>query len=250
MTDWYYHDPAEGRVGPLTAEVLRKRFQERRIQRDTLVWHQALREWQPLERMAPELGLETMQVDTALPPPIPGNAAGPPTPAAASRPAAARGKYARAPLKPKKTLPTAAIVVIAVAVLAIPGVMILASIALPAYRDYARQADSMGALTGLAIALKRETGAHAIRTGRCLGNGDPGVKQLRDALQRRAKVDVRFASIDGGCAFEITVNADGQPLDGKTLRYEGFRDGGTFAWQCAGGDMPNAHRPYECRNDN
>ena len=45
MTDWYYHDPAEGRVGPLSAEDLLNRFRERRIQRDTLVWHLDLREW-------------------------------------------------------------------------------------------------------------------------------------------------------------------------------------------------------------
>src|SRR3546814_7999787 len=33
MTDWYYHDPAQGRVGPLSAEQVRARYVDRRIQR-------------------------------------------------------------------------------------------------------------------------------------------------------------------------------------------------------------------------
>src|SRR5687768_6933461 len=132
MIDWYYHDPGEGRIGPLSAEELRKRFQDRRIQRDTLVWHHGLREWQPLERMAADIGLETLQVDTSRPPPLPANAHAPiPTPASAAVPRApSRGKYSRAPLRGKKTLPTAAIVLIVVAVLGIPALLVIGSVTL------------------------------------------------------------------------------------------------------------------------
>ncbi|HEU0305393.1 MAG TPA: DUF4339 domain-containing protein, partial [Lysobacter sp.] len=74
MIDWYYHDPAEGRVGPLSAEDLCHRYRERRIQRDTLVWHHGLREWQSLERVAPDLGLASLDVDASRPPPLPSSA--------------------------------------------------------------------------------------------------------------------------------------------------------------------------------
>src|SRR3546814_9669471 len=60
MTDWYYHDPAQGRVGPLSAEQVRARYVDRRIQRDTLAWHAGAREWQPLDRFSDELQLDTV----------------------------------------------------------------------------------------------------------------------------------------------------------------------------------------------
>lgn len=70
MTNWYYHDPAQGRVGPTDADALREHFRAGRIQRDTLVWREGLREWQPLHRLSAELGL-----DPAAPPPLPPEAA-------------------------------------------------------------------------------------------------------------------------------------------------------------------------------
>ena len=100
MTDWYYHDPAEGRVGPLSAEDLLNRFRERRIQRDTLVWHLDLREWQPLERMAVEIGLDQIQPDATKPPPLPSSAPVAPVPSASTIPTTANravppGRYSR-----------------------------------------------------------------------------------------------------------------------------------------------------------
>lgn len=250
MIDWYYHAPGEGRVGPLSAEELCQRFRDRRIQRDTLVWHHGLREWQPLERMAPDLGLDSLETDSSRPPPLPSHAAPPPI---AARPratnAAPRGKYSRAPLREKKTLSTTAIVLIVVGLLAIPALLLMTSVMLPAYQDYARRADRMGGLTGLSIGLKRVVGDYALRTGHCPNNDDPRVAQLRSDLARRASADVRFDRIEGGCAFELAINADGQPIDGKTLRYEGYPDAGRFVWACNGGSLPERYRPYECRNN-
>jgi len=250
MIDWYYHDPGAGRVGPLSAEELCKHFRDRRIQRDTLIWHHGLREWQPLERMAPDIGLDSLEADSSRPPPLTSHAAPPPI---ATRPPAAhaapRGKYTRAPLREKKTLSTTAIVLIAVGVLAIPALLVVGSVMLPAYQDYVRRADHMGGLTGVSIGMKRVVGDYALRTGRCPDNDAPRVAQLRRDLRRRTSVDVSFASIEDGCAFELAVNADGQPIDGKTLRYEGYPDAGHFVWACNGGTMPERYRPYECRNN-
>lgn len=251
MIDWYYHDPGEGRIGPLSAEELRKRFEDRRIQRDTLVWHHGLREWQPLERMAPDIGLETLRIDTSRPPPLPANASAPmpmPPPAlAAPTRRASRGKYSRTPLRGKKTLPTAAIVLIVAAVLGIPALLVMGSVMLSGYRDYAQRATRMGSIDGLANGLKQVAGDYALRTGSCLRNDDPRVVNVRNEIRRRFSADVRFATIEGGCAFEVAINADGKPIDGKTLRYEGYREGDEFAWECSGGTLAEEDRPYECR---
>jgi len=129
------------------AAELHKRFQERRIQRDTLLWHHGRCEWQPLERMA------------------------------------------------------------------------------------------------------RTVGDYALRTSRCPDNADPRVAQMRRELLRRASANARFASIEGGCAFELALNADSQLIDGPALRHESHPDAGRFVWQCDGGPLRERYRPYECRND-
>lgn len=250
MIDWYYHDPGEGRIGPLSAEELRKRFQDRRIQRDTLVWHHGLREWQPLERMAPDIGLETLRIDVSRPPPLPANAHAPMPASAAAPRATSRGKYSRAPLREKKTLPTAAIVLIVAGVLGIPALLVIGSVMLSGYRDYAQRATRMGSIDGLANGLKQVVGDYALRTGDCLRNDDPRVVNVRDEIRRRFSADVHFATIDGGCAFEVAIKVsgpNGTPVDGKTLRYEGYRDGNEFAWDCSGGTLAEEDRPYECR---
>jgi type IV pilus assembly protein PilA len=249
MIDWYYHAPGEGRVGPLSAETMRKRYQDRLLQRDTLVWHAGLREWQPLEQLASELGIERLhpQAGTStIPPPMPVSA--PAVPTSPIR-AAPRGKYARAPLRQKKTLSGGAIALIIAALIAIPGVMIMGAQLLPAYQDYARNATRLGSVEGLSNGLKRVVAEHALRTGRCPANDDARLTRVRREIRQRAAMNLRFADIDGGCAFEIAIDADGQPLDGRTLRYEGRPDAGGFAWDCSGGDMPDAYRPYECRSD-
>lgn len=71
MHEWFYHEPGQGRLGPFAAEEMRRRYRERRLQRDTLVWRDDLREWQPLERVFDELDLFGVEQDARLPPPLP-----------------------------------------------------------------------------------------------------------------------------------------------------------------------------------
>ena len=245
MTDWYYHAPGEGRVGPLSAEDLRKHYQDRRIQRDTLVWHHGLREWQPLERFAPEIGIERLQQDSGMPPPMPSGATvAAPAPVPRS---AARGKYTRAPLQPKKTLSSGAIVLIAIAVIAIPGAMIVGSVMLSSYKDYAQRAQSIGKVQGISNGLKQVVADYAINTGRCPVDSDPGVQQLQRKVRQQFAMHVSFERTSDGCAFEVAINTDGQPTGGQALRYEGHREGDGFAWECSGGGMPDTLLPRECR---
>lgn len=78
MTNWHYHDPAQGRVGPIDADTLRSDFRAGKIGRDTLVWREGLREWQTLERLSTELELDRdlLSRTPPIPPPLP---AAPPT---------------------------------------------------------------------------------------------------------------------------------------------------------------------------
>lgn len=68
MTDWYYHLPGQGRIGPLAADDVREAYRSGRIRRDTLAWRAGAREWQPLDRFSEDLSLDGLAVE---PPPAP-----------------------------------------------------------------------------------------------------------------------------------------------------------------------------------
>ncbi|SDZ28443.1 Pilin [Lysobacter sp. yr284] len=72
MTHWYYHEPSQGRVGPIDADALREHVRAGRVQRDTLVWRVGLSGWLPLQQVEDELGLAD------APPPLPPGAAAAP----------------------------------------------------------------------------------------------------------------------------------------------------------------------------
>ena len=256
MIDWYYHDPGVGRVGPFSADELRKRFHDRRIQRDTLVWHHGLREWQPLQGMAEDLGLDLVQHDASQPPPLPS-----PAPQAAALPphipvgttastagTVSRGKYSRTPLRSKKTLSSGAILGIVSCVLAIPALLLFASIALPAYRDYAQRLEAPE-LVGQSIAIQRHVERHLRRTGRCPTNETRGFDVMRQVATRaKNTAALNFMTMDDGtCGFELTLHNLGADADGKTLLFESFVDDNELAWDCTGGTLPEAYRPWKCR---
>lgn len=241
MTDWYYHDPARGRVGPHTADEMRRRFRERLIQRDTLVWHAALPEWQPLDRQVVELDLAGVQPDASLPPPLP--PVMPRTTAAASRPVPGARRIAP---EPKRGLSGCAIALIVVAALTVPMVGILAAIAVPAYRDYTVRA-KLVQLYPAAVEIERAVDAHVATHGRCPGNDAmaPVLGNLSSPSPAASGVEFGVES-DGRCGFliqvgDITGNRDGH--------YWLFTRSGQDApaWDCTGGDLPKRYRPVQCR---
>ena len=246
MTDWYYHDPAQGRVGPLSAEQLRARYVDRRIQRDTLAWHAGAREWQPLDRFSEELQLDTVIPDASLPPPLP-PAASPVQPA----PATARGPMGR-PLQrgamppPKRGLSGCAIVAIVGAGLAVPVLAILAAIAIPAYQDYTIRAQATAGLIGAAPAMQRAVEEFRDAHDRCPGNDDfaPLLRQF-SAIEKTTTL--RFGALaSGNCAFEFTLHGN-SAIEGKTWVFEAHDDGDLGGWDCTGGDLPARYRPQHCR---
>ncbi len=54
---WYGVNAARERLGPMTAEELRARFESGELQRRSLVWQTGMPQWQPLEQVADALGI-------------------------------------------------------------------------------------------------------------------------------------------------------------------------------------------------
>ncbi len=243
MTDWYYHDPARGRVGPHTAGEMRERFRDRRIQYDTLVWHAGLREWQPLERQVVELELVGVKPDASAPPPLPSVMPRPVQRAATSSPA--RGASSRHPGPARKAgLSGCAIVALVVAGLTVPAVGILAAIAVPAYRDYTVRAKTSSSVYGAAVAIQRAVDEHAGRQGRCPDNDDmaPVLEHLATSMPA---TQLQFGAVDEGqCAFEFTLGGIDRDADGRTWL---FVSQGDSIWDCTGGDLPARFRPGICK---
>ncbi len=249
MTDWYYHDRTQGRVGPHTAEEIRARFRDRRIQRETLVWNAGMREWQPLQHMTVELDLVGVQPDASSPPPLPPTpppgqrAAGPAYPAHSNSTGAAR----RGSNAPKRGLSGCAIVAIVLAALAVPAIGILAAIAVPAYRDYTARANVSSGLYGASIGIGNAVEAHVGATGRCPGGEDMApIVQRFGELHPQSKL--RFGAIDGGrCAFEMTLGGMSRDMDGRTWLFVAYDSDNGTDWDCTGGDLPARLRPPVCR---
>ncbi|RDZ27507.1 pilin [Lysobacter silvisoli] len=248
MADWYYHDAAQGRVGPLSVEDMQARYRDRRLQRDTLVWREGLREWQPADRLSEELGLDAIQPDASRPPPLP--AAAP----IAMTPSAAASGYAGASVRtdmrhapaPKRGMSGCLIAVIVLAVLGLPVLGILAAIALPAYQDYTVRAKVMQSFSE-ANALKAAVAEHMAANGRCPSNGDDGFGDAQDyATATTAQIKIGTMQ-NGHCAMELELRGLGPGADGKTVWFEAQQQGNAVNWDCTGGDLPGRYRPQECR---
>ena len=237
--DWYYHDPGQGRVGPLSADAMRTRYRERRIQQDTLFWREGMREWQPLERVSDQLELLGVQPDAALPPPLP------PGPPPGVGPARYASPVATAPATPGYTLPPrrgmsgCLIALIVAAVIAVPMLAIIAAIALPAYQDYTLRAKVAAQVEARAPSVKAAVAAAAAaHAGECPASAE-------DAnLPPLPGVD--FGTVHGHCAFSIRIDDPNPKLAGRTVVFVAPLSPGA-EWDCTGGDLPARYRSQRCR---
>ncbi len=239
--DWFYHAPGEGRIGPLSADELRKRYAERRIQRDTLVWREGMAEWQPLERVADQVDLFSVTPDSSRPPPLPAAMPGPMAPVAgAARHYGHAGTRASRP-EPRR-MNGCLIALIIGAVLAIPLFGILAAIALPAYQDYTLRTKVAIYLQPRTNTLRAGTEQAMARLGRCpQAPAEAGLEGADAEGVRVGELD------DGRCAFEITLRGVHQKVDGRTILHAAPSAGA--GWDCTGGDLPRLYRTAACRAD-
>lgn len=257
MTDWYYHAPGQGRVGPLSADEIRARYRDRRITRDMLAWHDGLREWQPIERLIEELGLTGVEQDTSRPPPVP------PRPAATASHAARPSTHIEPPPSNRSGC------IIAAVAIGIGGLIlmaILAAIALPAYQDYVKRAKAAQA-QGLQTrafdedamagtdALARELVTLAMRdmgdAGACPDTYEFERIQVRQP-RLQGNEDGWFAldparPDSGQCAYDVRYLGFGPELDNRNVRYEVSRVGDEIVIRCSNRTLQPQHLPPDCR---
>lgn len=238
MFVWYYHDPGEGRAGPCPAEELRRRFRDRRIQGDTLVWREGLEGWVPLAQVAAELDLDSVTPDTRLPPPLP------------PAPSAAPGHASRLAAPSRPRMSGCLIAMLVGAGLAVPLVGILAAIAIPAYNDYSVRAKVAATVAEIEAApLKAVIAGHVANDTACPDDTSVDTAAALRQLAQSAHVEaVHVGTLAGGtCAFEVTLRGLGAQADGKTVLFEAWRAGDQLEWDCSGGDLPARFRPRQCR---
>ena len=258
MTDWYYHAPGQGRVGPLSADEMRARYRDRRITRDMLAWHDGLREWQPVERLIEELGLTGVEQDLSRPPPVP------------PRPAATTASHASRPsthIEPPPSNRSGCIIAaVAIGIGGLVMLAILAAIALPAYQDYVKRSKAAQAQRPDAPAfdadrladtdaLARELVTLAMRdmavTGACPDTYEFERIQVRQA-RLQGDEDGWFAldparPESGQCAYDVRYLGFGPELDGRFVRYEVTRVGEHIVIRCSNGTLQAQHLPPDCR---
>ncbi|MGO1073441.1 pilin [Lysobacter sp. CA199] len=261
MTNWYYHDPAQGRVGPIDADAIRGHFRAGRIGRDTLLWREGLREWQPLERLSAELELDQeLSSPPAVPPPLPaapdyGTDATAPEHAqshaqrsvspADYAPAHVARRQAEAP--PKRGLSGCMIALIVLAVVAIPVVGILAAIALPAYQDYSFRAKVSAALAATG-AYKTQVAEHYHQNEACPTNDSPSfLAAIAYASPQIASVEFGRFEENGHCAIQTELRGfNNELLDGKKIWQSYDPTNGT--WTCTSDLERPSWLPQACRN--
>ncbi|MEI2453408.1 MULTISPECIES: pilin [Lysobacter] len=263
MSNWYYHDPAQGRVGPIDIEAVRGHYRAGRIRRDTLLWREGLREWQPLERLSGELGLDE-DLLSADPPPLP-PAAPPELPAelqpmagdataghayraqAHQGPSPGPGPSAARPAAPppRRGLSGCVIVLIVLAALAVPVIGILAAIAIPAYQDYTLRAKISEALAA-SSALKIQVAEYVATHDACPDNDSEGFKPAEAyAGPRVAKIEFGEFEDSDRCGIQLELRGIGNDqVDGKKLWQEYDRSAGS--WTCSS-DIADRLLPAQCR---
>lgn len=260
MTDWYYHAPGQGRVGPLSADEMRARFRDRRITRDMLAWHDGLREWQPVERLIEELGLSGVEQDLSRPPPVP------------PRPAAAVASHASRPsthIEPPPSNRTGCIIAaIAVGIGGLVMLAILAAIAIPAYQDYLKRAKGVqpqapetrafdaGAMADT-DALARELVTLAMRDMTDANAGTcPDTYEFERIQVRQPRLQgsedgwftlTQARSDSGQCAYDVAYLGFGPDVDGRHVRYEVSRVGDEIVIRCSNRSLQPQHLPPDCR---
>lgn len=240
MTDWFIHDAAAGRIGPLDTDAVRERYRQRRITRETLVWHAGMREWQPLDRVSDVVGIDDVVPDASLPPPLP-PASPRATPVFAAAPAD-RPAHVRATTPPPRRLSGCAIVALVLAGLSIPVFGILAAIAIPAYQDYTIRAKVAGAVAQ-ASALQAPVSEVFRNDARCPGRDHPVIaSSLRSAPQLTGLQVGALA--DGRCAYQVTLAATHPKVDGQSLLFAMPRGGGS--WDCES-TLADRYLPPHCR---
>jgi type IV pilus assembly protein PilA len=211
MQVWYYHSPGQGKIGPLSVAEIQQHYRERRMNLETLVWREGMREWQPAERLIDELQLIGIVPDAAQPPPVPQGLSLSIAEIEDERFGDRDHAQTQTDSKPKSGCLIVAIVVGAVGLILLS---ILAAIAIPAYKDYAERAKRAQQVTTSPSATPLPTvGPPAAETAY-----DARTLADDDARVRRVLTDAMGAMRGGQCPQEFefeTVQIKAPELTGQ-----------------------------------
>lgn len=243
MDQWFFAEGNSQQRGPLPADELIALYRSSRIALDTLVWRDGMAQWQPLETVAAEIGLDIPPVADAVETPEPGPAVPPALPATPAAPVTPVTPVAVPP--PRKGLSGCAIVGIVAAVIVVLVLIVgavLAAIALPVYQEYVARSKTSEALVTLAPIKLAVAGFHG-EYGRCPVNDDEGF-QPAESYADGAIGAVRIGRFDNGhCGVEAELTVPGSTsLDGKLLWLD---YNGAGHWECSG-EPDDKYLPLEC----
>ncbi|MER2176950.1 MAG: GYF domain-containing protein [Stenotrophomonas maltophilia] len=243
MDQWFFAEGNSQQRGPLPADELIALYRSSRIALDTLVWRDGMAQWQPLETVAAEIGLDIAPVADTVETPEPGPAVPPALPATPAAPVTPVPSVAVPP--PRKGLSGCAIVGIVAAVIVVLVLIVgavLAAIALPVYQEYVARSKTSEALVTLAPIKLAVAGFHG-EYGRCPVNDDEGF-QPAESYADGAIGAVRIGRFDNGhCGVEAELTVPGSPsLDGKLLWLD---YNGAGHWECSG-EPDDKYLPLEC----
>jgi len=218
MTQWYYVDKNQQRIGPMDANVLVDALRHGQVTSNSMVWREGMPAWQPLWMNFDALGVpESLR----------------------QRP------------KAKGGMSPWLIVLGVLALLAIPILGIMAAIAIPAYSDYTVRAKVAEAMNQAATA-KLATSETRLMTDKWPSNDQEAgysspSSNIVSEITIPAPQDVR-----------ITFSAGVPEISGKTLMLRAdLGPDGMVVWECnaAGsnklngesGTLPAKYAPASCR---
>lgn len=228
MTEWYYSTADGQRHGPLAQDQLRALADAGTIDAQTLVWRDGMAGWEPLQRLAAELGLGM------VPPPLPGAPAAP--------------VVVQLPPQPRQGMSGCLMAVLigvgALFLIAILG--ILAAIALPAYMDYRLRAMSMQAIAEATAHQPAVAEFMASHDGSCPSNDEDGFGSAESYASAHLS-SIVFGEFEGSdlCGLEATISGTGRDeLDDSAIWLEYDPDSAT--WTCTS-EVADRYLPPSCR---
>lgn len=194
--NWYYADRNRQQQGPVNGDALAAAFGRGEVEMSTLVWHEQLPQWVPLQQVAAELGLRA-----------------PPPPMTATREGRPRV------VKPKSTGRAGWIIAIVVILLGLLFVVgILAAIALPAYSDYTTRSRVSQAIFPVGL-LRTQVAEYHISNNKCPRNGDDGFGTPQSFATQYVE-STTFASTSAGCTIVTRLqNLGNAKLEGSEFTY-------------------------------
>jgi type IV pilus assembly protein PilA len=216
MAQWFYVDKNQQRIGPMDANVLVDALRHGQLNLNSMVWQEGMPAWQPLSMHLDALGVpESMRVRK----------------------------------KEKSGCAIWAIVLVVVAVLAIPVLGILIAIALPAYDDFTVRTKLAGAVNE-AAAAKLVVSEHLLQHSECPNNNVAGSQLATPESYASASVQrIDFGALENGnCAIEVTVPDTLAPgrVSGSVI-FE-LSDPKTQQWRCYSESIQSKYLPVSCRS--